>query len=118
MQDSIPYTPQKNGVAERKNISLKEMATCMMEDKTLPPKFWDEAIKCASYIQNRVPHKKIYGITPFEAQSWHKPDETHFLGFLAQRLGLEFQLKRGRICNPKYKTAYLLGILKIQKGTR
>ena len=78
MQDSIPYTPQQNGVAERNNISLKEMATCMMEAKTLPPKFWAEDINCASYIQNRVPHKYINGITPFEAWSGHKPDVSHF----------------------------------------
>ena len=50
MQNSIPYTPQQNGVAKRKNRSLKEMATCMMEAKTLPPKFWAEAINYASYI--------------------------------------------------------------------
>ena len=45
MQHSIPYTPLKNGVAERKNISLKEMATCMMEAKTLPPKFLGRGYK-------------------------------------------------------------------------
>ena len=39
MQHSIPYTPQQNGVAERKNRSLKEMSTCMMEAKSLPPKY-------------------------------------------------------------------------------
>ena len=65
MHHSIPYTPQQNGVAERKNRSLKEMATCMMESKNLPPKFWAEAINCASYIQNRVQHKQLDGITPF-----------------------------------------------------
>ena len=54
MQHSIPYTPQQNGVAKRKNISLKEIETFMMEAKTLPPKFWAEAINCASYILNRV----------------------------------------------------------------
>ena len=51
MQHSIPYnTPQQNGLAERKNISLKEMATCMMEAKYLPPKFWANSINCAFYI--------------------------------------------------------------------
>ena len=44
MQHSIPYTPHQNGVAERNNRSLKEMETCMMEAKTLPPNFWAEAI--------------------------------------------------------------------------
>ena len=52
MQHLIPYTPQQNSVAKRKNRSLKEMETCMMEAKTLPPKFWDKAINCAFYIQN------------------------------------------------------------------
>ena len=35
MQHSVPYTPQQNGVAERKNRALKEMATSMMEAKDL-----------------------------------------------------------------------------------
>ena len=54
------------------------MATCMLESKTFPPKFWDEAIKFASYIQNRVPHKKIDVVIPFEALSGRKPDVSHF----------------------------------------
>ena len=37
MQHSVPYTPQQNGVAERKNTTLKEMATCMFEAKYLSP---------------------------------------------------------------------------------
>ena len=78
MQHSIPYTPQQNGVVERKNRSLKEMTTCMMEDKNFPPKFWAETINFASYIQNRVPHKHLDGMTPFKAWSGHKPDVTHF----------------------------------------
>ena len=78
MQHYIPYTPHQNGVTERKNRSLKDMETCMMEAKTLPPKFWAKYIKCASYIKNRVPYNPFDGMTPFESWSGHKPDVTHF----------------------------------------
>ena len=37
-----------------------------------------KAINCASYIQNRVPHKQLDGITPFKSWSGHKLDVTHF----------------------------------------
>jgi transposase InsO family protein len=66
LQHTVPYTPQQNGVAERKNRSLKEMANCMLQSKSLDPKLWDEAINCEAYIQNRVPHKSLKGTTPFE----------------------------------------------------
>ena len=38
MQHSVPYTPQQNGVAKRKNKTLKEMDTSMLEAKSLSPK--------------------------------------------------------------------------------
>ena len=50
MQHSTPYTPQQNGVAKRKNRSLKEMATCMIEERDPSYKIWAEAINCAAYI--------------------------------------------------------------------
>ena len=49
MEHSIPYTPQYNGVAERKNILLKEMATYLLQDKNITP-LWAEAVNCASYL--------------------------------------------------------------------
>ena len=86
MQHSIPYTPQQNGVAERKNRSLKERATCMMEAKTLPPKYWAEAINCAAYIQNRVPHKQLAGMTPFEVE-WAQARCDPFQDFWLKGMG-------------------------------
>ena len=50
----------------------------MMEAKTFPQNFWAEAIDYASHIHNRVPHKHLYGMTPFEYWSGHKPNVTHF----------------------------------------
>ena len=64
MQHLIPYTPHQNGVVERKNRSLKEIAICMTESKNFPPKFGVEAINFETYIHNRVPHKQLYGIIP------------------------------------------------------
>ena len=57
MHYSIPYTPQQNGVAERKNGVLKEMETCMIEPQDFIPKLWDDAINYVTYIQNRSLHK-------------------------------------------------------------
>ena len=50
VQHSIPYTPQQNDVAERKNWSLKEMTTYMLESKKLDEKLWAEAMHAVAYI--------------------------------------------------------------------
>ena len=50
LQHTIPYSPQQNGVAERKNRSLKEMANSMIHSKSLAPQYWGKAINCAYYI--------------------------------------------------------------------
>ena len=57
MEHLVPYTPQQNGMAERKHRSLKEMETYLLQAKNIPPSLWAEAANYASYIQNRVPHK-------------------------------------------------------------
>jgi transposase InsO family protein len=59
MQHIVPYTPQQNGVVERKNHSLKEMANCMIPSKGLNLHYWAEAINCANSIVNRSPTKAL-----------------------------------------------------------
>ncbi|KAL9996280.1 putative RNA-directed DNA polymerase [Helianthus debilis subsp. tardiflorus] len=51
---SAPYTPQQNGVAERKNRTLIETARTMLADSKLPINFWGEAVSAACYTLNRV----------------------------------------------------------------
>jgi IS30 family transposase len=72
MQHTVPYTPQQNGVAERKNYTLKEI-----QSKGLSLKYWVEAINCANYIVNRTPTKYLKNITPEDAWTKIKPDVSH-----------------------------------------
>ena len=81
IQHSVPYTPQQNGVSERKNRSLKEMTTCMLEAKKLDTNIWVEAMNYAVHIQNRVPHSSMKGNTPFESYFGHKPDVSNLKVF-------------------------------------
>jgi len=74
-QRSAPYTPQQNGVAERSNRSVMEMARAMMHHAHLDYTFWVEAVGAAAYVKNRCAHRALpAGITPEEAYSGVKPD--------------------------------------------
>ncbi|GAA0169340.1 transmembrane signal receptor [Lithospermum erythrorhizon] len=68
-QLTTPYTPQQNGVSERKNRTIMEMARCMLHEKDLPKEYWAEAANTVVFLLNRVPTKAVNGKTPFEA--WH-----------------------------------------------
>ncbi|WVZ81006.1 hypothetical protein U9M48_028433 [Paspalum notatum var. saurae] len=53
-QFSFPYTPPQNGVVERKNRTLVEMAQMMLDEHRTPRRFWAEAVNAACYIANRI----------------------------------------------------------------
>ena len=57
------------------------METCLLHPKHLPPSLWIEAVKCALYLQNRVPHKSVVGVTPFEALHGYNPNVSHLRVF-------------------------------------
>ncbi|GKA30352.1 retrotransposon protein, putative, ty1-copia subclass [Tanacetum coccineum] len=62
------YTPQHNGVSERRNRTLLDMVRSMMSQTTLPKSFWDYALETTARILNMVPTKKVEK-TPYEV--WH-----------------------------------------------
>jgi transposase InsO family protein len=50
---SSPYTPQQNGVVDKKNITLLDMARTMLDEYKTLDQFWAEAINTACYSINR-----------------------------------------------------------------
>nr|GEW05810.1 hypothetical protein [Tanacetum cinerariifolium] len=63
---SVPRTPQQNGIAERKNRTLIEVARTLLADSLLLIQFWAEAVNTACYVQNRVLVTKPHNKTPYE----------------------------------------------------
>ena len=75
---TVPHTPQQNGVAERANRTLVEMARCMLLQSKQPNSLWAEAISTANFIRNRCPTKALNNKTPFEMWNGRKP----YVGFM------------------------------------
>jgi len=75
-QYTMPGSPTMNGVAERRNRTLKDMVRSMISHSTLPQSLWGEALKTAAYILNRVPTKATTK-TPYELWTGKKPSLNH-----------------------------------------
>jgi transposase InsO family protein len=75
---SSPYTPQHNGVVERKNRTLLDMARTMLDEYKTPDRFWAEAINTACYSINRLYLHRILKKTSYELLT-HKSPMFHIL---------------------------------------
>ncbi|GJU12008.1 retrovirus-related pol polyprotein from transposon TNT 1-94 [Tanacetum coccineum] len=74
-------TPQSNGVVERKNRTLQEMSRTMLNEQSLPQKFWCNAVDTSTYILNRILIRAILGKTPYELLRGRKPTLDYFRVF-------------------------------------
>nr|GEV37427.1 hypothetical protein [Tanacetum cinerariifolium] len=75
---SVPKTPQQNGIAERKNMTLIKAARTILADSLLPIPFWAETVNTACYVQNRVLVTKPHNKTPYELLHGRTPS----IGFM------------------------------------
>ncbi|GJX01061.1 retrovirus-related pol polyprotein from transposon TNT 1-94 [Tanacetum coccineum] len=78
---SAPRTPQSNGVVERKNRTLQEMSRTMLNEQSIPQKFWCNAVDTSTYIINRISIRHILGKTPYELLRGRKPNLNYFKVF-------------------------------------
>ena len=92
----IPFTPQQNGITERKNHTILDMTRTMLKEKGLPKEYWAEAARCTTYLLNRCPTKSVMNKMPHEAWSGKKPSVAHLriFGCVAYAQVLEAKRKK------------------------
>jgi hypothetical protein len=105
---SSPYTPQQNGVVERKNRTLLDMARTMLDEYKTLDRFWAEAINTACYSINQLYLHRILKKTSYELLTGKKPNVSYFRVFGSKCFIL---VKRGRKSKfaPKAVERFLLG---------
>ncbi|CAL2238036.1 unnamed protein product [Prunus armeniaca] len=70
-QTTTPFTPQQNGVSERKNRQLLKVARSLMLDMSVPHHLWGHAVLSAAYLINRTPSRVLDFKTPHDVFGDH-----------------------------------------------
>jgi hypothetical protein len=80
-QFSAKYTPQSNGLVERKNGTLIDMTRSMLNEYNMSHSFWAEAINMACFYSNRLYCHKFLEKTSYEILNGRKPNIAYFRVF-------------------------------------
>lgn len=101
---SAPKTPQQNGVAERKNRTLHDMANVMLTNKGLAQRFWAEVINTTCYVSNRVFLRPDTTKTPYDGR---KPSVKYFKVFGSTCYVLKDRENLGKFDSKSDETIFL-----------
>jgi hypothetical protein len=105
---SAPYTPQQNGVAERKNRTLIEMARTMLDKYKTFDRFWTDAINTACHATNRLYLHKLLKNTPYELLNSNKPNVSYFRVFGIKCYVIKKRSKSSKFASKVYE-GFLFG---------
>jgi hypothetical protein len=105
---SSPYTPKENGVVERKNRTLLDMARTMLDEYKTPDRFWAEAINTACYSINRLYLHWILKKTSYELLTGKKINVSYFRVFGSKCVILIKRCRSSKFA-PKVVEGFLLG---------
>jgi transposase InsO family protein len=108
---SAPYAPQQNGVAERKNRTLIEMARTMLDEYKTSDRFWAEAVNTACHAINRLYLHRLLKKTPYELLTGNKPNVSYFRVFGSNVI---FSTRKLRVLNLLLKLWKIFYLVMIQ----
>ncbi|KAL6286215.1 hypothetical protein ACE6H2_010605 [Prunus campanulata] len=114
-QLTAAYTPQQNGVAERKNRTILNMVRSMQTKSCIPKSFWPEAVNWSIHILNRSPTFAVRDLTPEEAWSGRKPAVGYFKVFGCIAYARIPDEKRKKL-DDKGEKCVFLGISEVSKA--
>ena len=70
---TAPYTPQQNGVSERRHRHIVETGQTLLSHASLPSEYWAYAFATATYLINRLPSPVLHHISPLQALFKQQP---------------------------------------------
>jgi Reverse transcriptase (RNA-dependent DNA polymerase) len=114
-QVSCPYTPEQNGLAERKHRHIVELGLANLFHASISLQFWDLIFKSVVYVINRLPSIPTGAISPFQKLFSQKPDYTmlHPLGCTCFPLLRPYTQHK---LEPRSDSCVFLGYSSIHKG--
>jgi transposase InsO family protein len=105
---SAPYTPQQNGVVERKNMTLIDMARTMLGECKTPERFWSEVVNTTCHAINRLYLHRLLKKTSYELLTGNKPNVSYFCVFWRKCYILVNKGRHSKFA-PKAVEGFLLG---------
>jgi Reverse transcriptase (RNA-dependent DNA polymerase)/gag-polypeptide of LTR copia-type/GAG-pre-integrase domain len=112
---SCPYTPEQNGLIERKHRHVVELSLASMYHASIPLEYWDTIFESTLFVINRLPTVSNYSVSPFE-KLFHQVPEYQYL----HTLGCEcFPLLRPynqHKLQPRSESCVFMGYSALHKG--
>lgn len=106
-QKSCVYTPQQNGIVERRHRTLLESARALMFHSQLPLKFWPYAILTATWLLNRTPTRVLQWKTPYSLLFKSEPDYTTLQPFGCLAYAVNLTPQRSKFHSRNFKCVFI-----------
>ncbi|GMF66379.1 unnamed protein product [Phytophthora lilii] len=106
-QTSAPYSPQQNGLTERMNRTLTEMACSMLYHMQVDKQWWGEALMTAAHIVNRIPNTARPKTSPLQVLNGVKPSLQYLRVFGSREYVFVEKVKRSKLDAKAHRCIFL-----------